>query len=88
MAEKTKEKKPAGDEGDIFLSDLVPKHELFSDDEKKRFLNDFNLGDRQMPKIRQTDPVVKRLGAKKGDVVRISRRSATAGEYYYYRIVV
>ncbi|MBI5060991.1 MAG: DNA-directed RNA polymerase subunit H [Candidatus Aenigmarchaeota archaeon] len=88
MAEKTKEKIQSSEEIDIFLSNLVPKHELLDDDEKKRFLNEFNVSEKQLPKIRHTDPVIKRLGAKKGDVIRIERKSATAGEYYYYRVVV
>ncbi|MBI4174179.1 MAG: DNA-directed RNA polymerase subunit H, partial [Candidatus Aenigmarchaeota archaeon] len=31
--------------------------------------------------------VVKLLQGKKGDVVRVTRKSAVAGEYFYYRVI-
>jgi DNA-directed RNA polymerase subunit H len=74
-------------EFDIFLSDLVPKHEILTDEEKKQVLNEFNISEKQLPKIRSTDAAARKLGAKKGEVIRITRKSPTAGDYYYYRIV-
>jgi DNA-directed RNA polymerase subunit H len=41
-----------------------------------------------MPQIGSTDPAVKVIGAKPGDVLRIIRRSQTAGEHITYRYVV
>ncbi|MCL4400436.1 MAG: DNA-directed RNA polymerase subunit H [Candidatus Parvarchaeota archaeon] len=51
-------------------------------------LKKFNIVTRDLPKIKSTDPAVKRLGANDGDVLEISRDSKTAGEAKYYRFVV
>lgn len=73
---------------DVFESELVPKHELLTKEEKVEFLKKNNLSVKQLPRIKSEDPVVKVLGGKKGDVVKVIRASPVAGEYYYYRIVV
>ena len=41
-----------------------------------------------MPQIKSTDPAVKAIGAKPGDMLKIIRKSATAGEHIAYRYVV
>jgi DNA-directed RNA polymerase subunit H (RpoH/RPB5) len=41
----------------------------------------------QLPRIREDDPVVVALKAKKEDVIRIKRKSPVGGEYNYYRVV-
>lgn len=43
--------------------------------------------EKEMPKILLTDPALKNLEAKAGDVVRITRKSQTAGHATYYRVV-
>ena len=73
---------------DILQHELVPKHEILNEEEKQRLANDLKIELGQLPKIRRTDPVVKILGGKPGDVVRIHRRSPTAGTSIYYRLVV
>lgn len=83
MAEKEKET-----DVDIFQSDLVPRHEILSGEEKAELLEKLNVSLGQLPKMREEDSVVKILGAKKGDIVRVMRKSTVAGEYYYYRVVV
>ena len=40
-----------------------------------------------LPKIKESDVVVKRLEAKPGDVLEIKRKSSVSGESVYYRIV-
>lgn len=72
----------------IFESGLVPHHEILSGEEKAELLERLNVSLGQLPKIREEDPVVKILDAKKGDILRVTRKSPVAGEYYYYRVVV
>jgi DNA-directed RNA polymerase subunit H len=73
---------------DILQHRLVPKHEVLSKQEKEEILKKFNVRPEQLPKIFMTDPVVKCLKAKPGDVIKITRDSPTAGKSFYYRIVV
>jgi len=73
---------------DIFKSELVPKHDILDEDEKIILLKKLNITEKQLPKIRLADPAVKAIGANKGDVLRITRKSEVAGEIIYYRNVV
>lgn len=80
------EKKEA--EIDIFKSSMVPKHELLTEDQKQKLLKTLGVSLRHLPKIKEDDAVIKRLAAKHGDVIKITRNSSVAGEYIYYRAVV
>lgn len=73
---------------DIFQSGFVPKHQILNGEEKAALLESLNVSTKQLPKIKQDDIVVKTLDAKKGDVLKITRKSPVAGEYIYYRVVV
>ena len=76
------------EEVNIFLSRYVPKQEKISEDEKAQLLEKFKIKLRHLPKIRDDDPVVKRLNAKSGDVIKVTRISTETGTYNYYRVVV
>jgi len=67
---------------------LVPKHEILSPEEREELLAKYRVKPYQLPKIRASDPAVKAIGAKPGDIVRIIRRSSTAGEHVVYRYVI
>uniref|UniRef100_A0A7C2N978 DNA-directed RNA polymerase subunit Rpo5 n=1 Tax=Archaeoglobus fulgidus TaxID=2234 RepID=A0A7C2N978_ARCFL len=67
---------------------LVPKHEVLSKEEAEELLKILGIGKEQLPKIKAEDPIVKEIGAKPGDIVRIIRKSLTAGESVFYRLVV
>jgi len=76
------------EEINIFQSNLVPKHETLNDEEKAELLKKLNIKLRQLPRMKSDDAALKTLNAKRGDVVRITRRSQIAGEYFYYRVVI
>lgn len=73
---------------DITKHDIVPRHELLNDKQKDEVLKKFGITPRQLPRILDSDPMVKILNAKPGDIVKVTRKSATAGEAIYYRIVI
>ena len=67
--------------------DMVPKHELISEDEKNKLIKNLNITDvSKLPKIKKTDPIAKYYGMKQGDVARIYRPSGTSGISIYYRL--
>jgi len=73
---------------DILNHELVPKHEVLSPEEKRRLLKELGVKPEQLPWIRSTDPIVRLIGAKPGDIIRIIRKSHTAGVFVAYRFVV
>jgi len=73
---------------DIFEHKLVPKHEILTDEEREQLLAQYRVQPYQLPQIKASDPAVKAIGAKPGDMLRIIRKSPTAGEHMAYRYVV
>jgi DNA-directed RNA polymerase subunit H len=73
---------------DIFEHALVPRHEILPEKEKIELLQKYKVQPYQMPQIKSIDPAVKAIGAKPGDILRIIRKSSTAGEHIAYRYVV
>lgn len=67
---------------------LVPKHEVLSAEEAEHILKIYNVIRDEMPKIKIHDPGIKGLNAKVGDIIKITRKSQTAGEAIYYRVVI
>jgi DNA-directed RNA polymerase subunit H len=72
----------------IFEHRLVPKHEILTSEEKEEVLKNFQVQPYQLPLLRTSDPISKVIGARPGDLVKITRASPTAGEYVSYRYVV
>lgn len=61
--------------------------EILDEKEKKQLLDKFNIPDfTKLPAFKVTDPAVKKLGAKPGDVIKIYRNDMT-GKYIAYRYV-
>ena len=66
----------------------VPKHEIMNKKEAYDILKQFNCKPTELPLIFVTDPAIMGLGVKPGDMIKITRKSATAGKSNYYRYVV
>lgn len=73
---------------DIFEHELVPLHEVVSPEERKELSKKYHAEPYQFPWIKSMDPISIILGAKPGDVIRITQKSETAGKYETYRYVV
>lgn len=67
---------------------LVPRHEILKEEEVKKILSKYNIQREHLPKILINDPCAKVLGAKVGQVLKITRKSLTAGKAVAYRVVV
>lgn len=72
----------------LFEHKLVPKHEILTEEEKSKLLAEYRVHAYQLPQISSLDPTVKAIGARPGDILRIIRKSPTAGEHLAYRYVV
>lgn len=75
-------------EFDIVTHELVSKHTLLSEKEKKALFEQYNISLSELPKIHAPDAAIQHLKAKPGDVIKIVRKSPTAGEAAYYRGVI
>jgi DNA-directed RNA polymerase subunit H len=72
----------------IFEHDFVSKNEILTPEERKVLLAEYKMQPYQLPHITASDPSIIAVGAKPGDIVRVIRKSATAGKYVAYRYVV
>ena len=67
---------------------LIPQHVKLSDKEKEELLSRLNATAKELPKIDHSDPAIQHLDVKAGDVIKILRKSPTAGDAVYYRVAV
>lgn len=68
--------------------ELVPQHILLTTEEKEELFSRYKLKDSQLMKMLATDPVARYYGYKRGQVIKIIRKSDTAGRYVTHRLVV
>jgi len=73
---------------DILKHRLVPEHTILSKSEIKKIIKELDIHPEQLPKIKQDDPVCKAIEAKSGDILKITRKSHTAGKFVTYRLVL
>lgn len=67
---------------------LVPAHQKLSDKEADAVRKEYHAALKQLPKIRSNDAAIFGLGAKEGDIIKVIRKSQTAGEAIFYRGVI
>ena len=79
---------PEKSEFNVLNHELVPIHELLTDDETRQLFTLYNINPEQLPKILASDPAVQAVGGKANQVVRIRRKSRTAGEAVAFRVII
>jgi len=72
----------------IFEHALVPKHIILTEEEREQVLAQYRVVPHQLPWIRASDPAVRAIGGRPGDIVKIIRDSPTAGKYVSYKYVI
>jgi DNA-directed RNA polymerase subunit H len=65
-----------------------PKHEVLSKIDAEEVLKRYNTKPSQLPYILIHDKGIQELDIRPGDIIKITRKSPTAGESVYYRYVV
>ncbi|MBI2656684.1 DNA-directed RNA polymerase subunit H [Candidatus Woesearchaeota archaeon] len=66
---------------------LTPKHSKLGEREKAQLLEKYHVTSKELPKILKTDAALRELDAKPGDIIKITRKSPTAGDSIFYRVV-
>ena len=72
----------------VLKHEMVPEHSIMSDEDVKTLYSLYNIGQEHLPKIYHDDPAVLAIGARINDVIKIVRKSMTAGRAESYRLVV
>lgn len=67
---------------------LVPKHSKLGEKETKTLLEKYKITKKELPRILKKDAVLNDLNVKPGDVIKIERKSPTAGTTTFYRCVI
>jgi len=66
---------------------LTPKHYKLGEKEKAQLLEKYHITSKELPKILKTDSAIKELDAKANDIIKIVRKSPTAGESTFFRVI-
>ena len=64
---------------------LVPKHEILSNENFISLLRRYSLKENNLPRINKNDPIARYFGLQKNQIIKITRPSETAGRYVTYR---
>lgn len=78
----------------VLKHELVPEHYLLDEEETLEALQKMGITKDQLPKIKKDDMVIKVLESaygkaiEVGEVIKVVRKSRTAGEFIAYRLVI
>uniref|UniRef100_A0A7S0V2R5 DNA-directed RNA polymerases I, II, and III subunit RPABC1 n=1 Tax=Hemiselmis tepida TaxID=464990 RepID=A0A7S0V2R5_9CRYP len=64
---------------------LVPKHEIISEEEARNLFKRYSIRENQLPRINKRDPISRYFGLQKNKIMKIIRSSETSGRYVTYR---
>jgi DNA-directed RNA polymerase I, II, and III subunit RPABC1 len=64
---------------------LVPKHEIISEEESRSLFKRYSIRENQLPRINKRDPISRYFGLQKNKIMKIIRTSETSGRYVTYR---
>ena len=72
---------------------LVPEHQLLSPEDAVAVLAKYTISIEELPKIKRSDSCIRSLELRvgeipRGSIVKVIRRSETAGISYAYRLVI
>ncbi|KAL8103496.1 DNA-directed RNA polymerase V subunit 5C-like [Apium graveolens] len=67
---------------------LLPKHEILSNEEQQSLLKKLEVQPSQMPRMLETDPIVKYYGLKKGQILKVTYAGPSTGPFATYRCVM
>ncbi len=67
--------------------EIVPVHETLKLKEVNELLQSKHITLENLPKIFESDPQCRKIGARPGHVIKISRKD-NGNAYLYYRVVV
>ncbi|MHB8605882.1 MAG: DNA-directed RNA polymerase subunit H [Thermoplasmatota archaeon] len=73
---------------DVMKHELVTRHEVLTESEATQIFARYGATVDQFPKILASDPAARAVRARPGQVLRVYRKSPTAGESIAYRFVV
>ena len=67
---------------------LVPKHEKLTEKETQQLFEKYNISVADLPAISKNDVALYGMDVHVGDVIKVTRKSPTAGIAIFYRGVV
>ncbi|MCL4330286.1 MAG: DNA-directed RNA polymerase subunit H [Candidatus Thermoplasmatota archaeon] len=76
----------------VLKHEMVPEHSLVSKKEEETLLRSLEISKELLPRINRNDPAIKALEEisgpiPDGSIIRIVRKSPTAGSSVYYRVL-
>ena len=67
---------------------LIPKHRLLSEEDKNKLLEEYDIKQKNLPRIYVSDIIARYYNAKIGDIMEIERYNPNSGKSIIYRSVV